>query len=1044
MRFDQRLVLNQWLLSLFGEERFAAVAAWLKDDGLLGFDAENVTRFHHVLAARLPEDSRLTCDDLRAYDQNIVRHWKRITEPRNVLGNVLYPKYFQYLALLFTEIYLERYFRAPEALLDDLNAHVEAFNQGKEARDQVRPYTLDGLNKLAFWMATGAGKTLLMHVNILQFLHYQQRLGKRRDLNRIILLTPNEGLSLQHLEEFRLSRLEAELFDKDKAGAYKDGSIEIIDIHKLREEAREKTVAVDSFEGRNLVLVDEGHRGAGGVEWMDKRNRLCEQGFSFEYSATFGQAMKAANREDVTQTYVKCILFDYSYKYFYSDGYGKDFRILNLPDDTDEEHRTLYLTACLLAYYQQLKLFRDKQRDFARFLLHAPLWIFVGSKVTAVRTQRGRHVSDVVDILLFLADFARNRAGATERLETLRRGTPVLLNGRGQNIFDNAFTYIIKSRMDGPTLYADILATVFNTAPGATGGGSIHVEQLKGADGEIALRLGTSEEPFGVINVGDAPKLCRLCEQHAELVVEDRDFSGSLFQEINAPDSTIRILIGSKKFTEGWNSWRVATMGLMNIGRGEGSEIIQLFGRGVRLKGMDFCLKRSRELVDVKPPEHIEIVETLNIFGVRADYMHQFKEFLEEEGLPTNEDMETVLLPVVKNLGNRQLKVPKLKEGVDFKKLGPKPTLGAPTEYLRKRPVVLDWYPKVQAEVARGIRTPVDVAKKQEGRLKEEHLAFLDFDALYFDLVGFKNERAWHNLNLPREALHDLLADNSWYTLYIPEHELAFDRFSRVRRWQEIARALLLKYCDRYYKHMKDAFERPHLEYKVLTEDDPNFIEKEHYRVTVEKSREDIIETLTQLREDILADNLKDMSFNNFQSLIFERHLYQPLLHCTSDLIKVSPVPLNEGERDFVCDLRTFYTSNQDFFADGKELYLLRNQSKGRGIGFFEANNFYPDFILWLLHADMQHIAFIDPKGILRLEGLNDPKIQFHKTVKELEQQLGDPRVRLSSFIVSNTPLEKVKWWDQGQGRDAFTSRNVLFQKEDDGYVKVLLEKTVS
>ena len=66
----------------------------------------------------------------------------------------------------------------------------------------------------------------------------------------------------------------------------------------------------------------------------------------------------------------------------------------------------------------------------------------------------------------------------------------------------------------------------------------------------------------------------------------EREFSGSLFHEINKPHSTVNLLIGSKKFTEGWNSWRVSTMGLMNVGKTEGSQIIQLFGRGVRLKGL--------------------------------------------------------------------------------------------------------------------------------------------------------------------------------------------------------------------------------------------------------------------------------------------------------------------------------------------------------------------------------------------------------------------------------------------------------------------------
>ena len=157
--------------------------------------------------------------------------------------------------------------------------------------------------------------------------------------------------------------MDADLFSKDGRSLFAGKTIEIIDIHKLREDMGEKTVAIDAFEGNNLVLVDEGHRGSSGKEmgrWMDARRRLCEQGFSFEYSATFGQAMKASGNKALEQEYAKCILFDYSYKYFYRDGFGKDYRILNLADDTDEEKRRLYLTACLLAFYQQQRLYRDK------------------------------------------------------------------------------------------------------------------------------------------------------------------------------------------------------------------------------------------------------------------------------------------------------------------------------------------------------------------------------------------------------------------------------------------------------------------------------------------------------------------------------------------------------------------------------------------------------------------------------------------------------------------------------------------------------------
>ena len=107
---------------------------------------------------------------------------------------------------------------------------------------------------------------------------------------------------------------------------------------RLRDEMGDRTIAVDAFEGNNLVLVDEGHRGASGGEegaWMRFRNALCEKGFSFEYSATFGQAVKGSPK--LTELYAKSTLCDYSYRYFYGDGFGKDYQILNLDEGNATE-----------------------------------------------------------------------------------------------------------------------------------------------------------------------------------------------------------------------------------------------------------------------------------------------------------------------------------------------------------------------------------------------------------------------------------------------------------------------------------------------------------------------------------------------------------------------------------------------------------------------------------------------------------------------------------------------------------------------------------
>ena len=44
--------------------------------------------------------------------------------------------------------------------------------------------------------------------------------------------------------------------------------------------------------------------------------------------------------------------------------------------------------------------------------------------------------------------------------------------------------------------------------------------------------------------------------------------------------------------------------------------------------------------------------------------------------------------------------------------------------------------------------------------------------------------------------------------------------------------------------------------------------------------------------------------------------------------------------------------------------FLLRNLTRGKGVGFFDSSGFYPDFILWVKGKDGQRIVFIDPHGM--------------------------------------------------------------------------------
>ena len=138
-------------------------------------------------------------------------------------------------------------------------------------------------------------------------------------------------------------------------------------------------------------------------------------------------------------------------------------------------------------------------------------------------------------------------------------------------------------------------------------------------------------------------------------------------------------------------------------------------------------------------------------------------------------------------------------------------------------------------------------------------------------------------------------------------------------------------------------------------------------------------------------------------------------------------------ERVFVEDLRQFLEINT-----GEEFYLLRNESRGKGIGFFEAGNFYPDFLLWKIKGDTQYIAFIEPHGLLH-EGPGHKKIEFHKTIKNIQQRLSSENVCLNSFIVTPTKYAKLNW---GLGIEELEEMNVLFMQDaQDSYISSVMTR---
>jgi hypothetical protein len=973
-----------------------------------------------------------------------------------------------------------------------LNDALQLYNQAQDLEHRFQVFDADELNKLAFWNATGSGKTLLLHVNIKQYLHYFQN-GKANVFpDKIILLTPNEGLSRQHLDELHLSGFQgAKLFDKYASR----GLVTIIDINKLGDEMGDKTVAVDAFEGNNLVLVDEGHRGTGTAAgaWMSRREALVSGGFAFEYSATFGQAvakgLTVSKAEDeirkkkakmlfdssnlkklddaqkaqlildssekrkarmmaTREIYAKNILFDYSYKFFYEDGYGKESLILNLKNEDYQQNNIArqYFTACLLSFYQQQFLWSSNPNKLADFNIEKPLWVFVGNTVSG-------EDSDILNVLRFLAGFLEDELKTKQWLADLLSNTSRLLDGKGRNIFQGRFTPLLQFSVDD--VYAGILNKLFN----ADVRQRLKVVNLKNSKGELVLRVGDSE-PFGLINIGDDTGFFKEAEKTENAVwfdTEADDFGGSLFGRLNDKDSHLHLLIGSRKFTEGWSSWRVSTMGLLNMGKGEGSQIIQLFGRGVRLKGQDYSLKRS---LPAQRPKglHLERLETLNIFGVNAGYMAAFKAYLQEEGItPTDEIIELDFKTGI-NLPDKPLKTLALKDGYKdnqikgFKRTHYPWLYEIPSEFLGKiklAHVELDLYPKIEAmsSVDKAIGK-ADVNVRNKGKIANQTMALFDFDRIYLALQDFKQLRAWSNLRLDCQRLMDFcLSSHDWYTLYIPQAELLIVTIADIRKQEDILIRLLQDYTDRFYKSLKNAYEGQFYDVVYINKEDDILLKQYHFEIDDSEDGleyETKIRTLQKLVESGQLGAASQWSAGQMVAICFDRHLYYPLFTIPNDVpLKMRPLSFDApSEVQFVRDLEAFYrSSNGQQIIGNRSLFLLRNaDSKAKGLGFALAGNFYPDFLLWLVddESGQQWLSFVDPKG-LRQMSLNDSKLGLYKEVKVLEEKLADAKLSLNAFIVSATAFNDLL--NVSCEKEELEARNVLFMTDGLGYLQKMFEK---
>jgi hypothetical protein len=494
------------------------------------------------------------------------------------------------------------------------------------------------------------------------------------------------------------------------------------------------------------------------------------------------------------------------------------------------------------------------------------------------------------------------------------------------------------------------------------------------------------------------------------------------------------VLVGSRKFAEGWNCYRVSVIGLINLGSSKGNKIIQIFGRGVRLKGLQSDGKRRfiehtadyEALVSENTPDsQLQRLETLNVFSLKASYLEVFLKGLEAE-------MPRWVVERRVPVQAQNLKLGKSTESFE--------------QYAAQLPIFKvgrdDSEPRLLATLARASGTPKWLwAYFRHGA---EECGELARATLSIDMRPDVNDSP-HNL---AQDLRDAVSAGSANFLPMPELNSRLQALQRGRRLQLLVQA---------GEHQVSALTVAHL-FDLL--DAVNYHRRWNelgFAVREQVLQQTLVEALAQLHNRLIYDLNKrryrmgeplrqsnpgapgdfishydlriefdqEADKQNFErkypsprlpeqlplDLQESRHIYAPLFQSSENkaaskafkfkTLAISPDALNPGERKFVQDLHTFLANpvNQGRLK-AFDFYLMRNVESLRAVGVYleaETRTYYPDFVLWAVSDKKTHVLLADPKGQSGIKNW-DSLDAFNAKVKlARSQDLLDLGNRLSS-----------------------------------------------
>ncbi|GAA8448640.1 hypothetical protein HpDR51_02190 [Helicobacter pylori] len=442
------------------------------------------------------------------------------------------------------------------------------------------------INRLAFYMATGSGKTIVI-IKLVELLSVAMGMGLIPKKN-IMFFSANEHLIKQfekEIEKYNRSKDYSKQIDfknlksvknKDFYHSPKDFFQKIALFYYRAdlmsdEESKENLLNYkDCWDnGENYVILDEAHKGN---KTESKRQAifslLSQKGFLFNFSATFTE-----ESDLITAVY------NLSVGEWVKLGYGKESVLLKknnlnafkeLKDLNDREKEIALLKALLLLGMQK----RYKVEGY----FHDPLMLVFTHSVNVENSDAEIFFKTLARVIENddESDFSKAKDDLLEELKE-----PEFLFSDGKDKEKEYKIEVFKeslNRLD----FKGLKEEVFYASNG-------HIEVIINPKNnqEIAFKLNTSDKVFCLIRIGDITEWIREKLKSVKVVSKNLSFKEeSYFSQIDK--SNINILVGSRAFDTGWDSTRPSVILFLNIGLDDDAKklVKQSFGRGVRIESV--------------------------------------------------------------------------------------------------------------------------------------------------------------------------------------------------------------------------------------------------------------------------------------------------------------------------------------------------------------------------------------------------------------------------------------------------------------------------